>query len=287
MRRKFKHKVTDWKAIESGFADQHYKIYNAIDDYEGDLSFGMVENSNDWQEITESQFVEGRWYIARNRCVFRCIEPQERRIIGDNFVPYDSYGKIHENGILPERSPVCTIEDVNREATFGEIRDALYAISKHKGLSGGVKVESPAGGNTFRISFPFHYNSSHDALYDVNKMAIYDEGIWAEKIREPILVTEDGYELNYHDKYYMVGENFKVQEKLLSEGTLFSNAARRFYKKENAEAYIERCKPRYSKDDLNHLRKKVLNVFNSLSDQNQIENEVLKAISIMEDSKND
>jgi len=157
MRRKFKHKVTDWKAIESGFADQHYKIYNAIDDYEGHLSFGMVENSNDWQEITQ----------------------------------------------------------------------------------------------------------------------------------EPILVTEDGYELNYGDKYYMVSETFKVQEKRLSKATLFSSAARRFYYQENAEAYIERHKLRYSNKDLDYLRQEVKNACGCYANEHQIEDIIVTAIINLKESKND
>jgi hypothetical protein len=58
MARKFKSTITDWVAIPnmSSFDNviwYYYDLYNAKDEYEGRISCRMVENSNDWEEITE------------------------------------------------------------------------------------------------------------------------------------------------------------------------------------------------------------------------------------------
>jgi len=147
MTRKFKHKQTDWVAVEEEF-NVAYKLYNAHNEYQGRISFRMVESGSDWQEIKQ----------------------------------------------------------------------------------------------------------------------------------KPILVTEDGYELNYGDKYYMVSETFKLQEKRLSEATLFSSAARRFYYQENAEAYIERHKLRYSNEDLDWLLTQINPVSGS---------EAKRFINSLKEKKND
>lgn len=156
MTRKFKHKQTDWVAVEEEF-NVAYKLYNAHNEYQGRISFRMVESGSDWQEITQ----------------------------------------------------------------------------------------------------------------------------------EPILVTEDGYELNYGDKYYMVSETFKVQEKRLSKATLFSSAARRFYYQENAEAYIERHKLRYSNADLDSLTERIEIIKDAASDKIEMKAKTKVLIHELKNSKND
>jgi len=52
MTRKFISTITDWVAVEDKFLGQ-FNLYNAKDEYEGNIALLMVENSNDWEEITE------------------------------------------------------------------------------------------------------------------------------------------------------------------------------------------------------------------------------------------
>jgi len=136
----------------------------------------------------------------------------------------------------------------------------------------------------------FELYQNYSKVGSVVPAIVLNSNDWVEVTEKPILVTEDGYEVYEVNNIWKVDSNgLNIVENCPCKSNLTTLPERfKFFAyQENAEAYIERCKPRYSKDDLNHLRKKVLNVFNSLSDQNQIENEVLKAISIMEDSKND
>jgi hypothetical protein len=113
-----------------------------------------------------------------------------------------------------------------------------------------------------------------------------------EEVTEPYVFTEDVGEIYDKDQKVFKAtpsrKGLQIESYYANEDKEAILSDTKFFRvKENAEAYIERHKPRYSKDDLDHLRKKVLNAFNSVSDQNQIENEVLKAINIMQDSKND
>lgn len=67
----FKHKVTDWTAVSTNSL-WHYNLYNAVKEYQGQLSFWMVERGSDWIEITEPEL--GQWVIFERSKVGRIVE---------------------------------------------------------------------------------------------------------------------------------------------------------------------------------------------------------------------
>jgi len=213
----------------------------------GSLVPSIVLHSNDWQEITEPELVEGRWYINNSGDVFRIKE-----FCGD--VKVDNF--VWSDGVIYYDGEFVPPEGIKREATPEEIHKALDAIRVHKGLTEGATAKPIPGTSrtnfhvTGRVSYFGDYDGS-DRLIDDNGI-LYDSGVWAQKVEEPILVTEDEHSLNYGDTYWIVlrDDNWDLSKMEFSSNTIQSSKVMRFYYRENAEAYIERHKPRYSNEDL-------------------------------------
>jgi hypothetical protein len=243
MSRRFKSTITDWYAVEDDYS-MFVNLYNSSGDNKGQLLFFMVTNSNEWQEITEPELIREEYYILVSGSVFRYLYTKNEEAVGDNFV-----GTAF---ITPQRGFVCSINSIYRKATVSEIQIALNAIRKHKGLNEGVKVQAPvSSGDEFTISLPTHYNKEHDALYDKNGMAIYDEGYWVEKMPEPVLITKDGYKVyDYRTTLREVTEDFEISP--VDPNDYSENPV--FYLIQNAQTYIDEHKPKYSDKDVERLK---------------------------------
>jgi len=246
MARKFKSTITDWVAVEDDFVGQ-FNMYNAKNEYEGNISFLMVENSNEWEEITEPELVEGKWIVTAGNKTARICDIEGDDVMLDNVLKFSCN---HIGNVTVSKS------SIDRQATPKEIRKALDAIRVHKGLTEGATAKPIPGTSrtnfhvTGRVSYFGDYDGS-DRLIDDNGI-LYDSGVWAQKVEEPILVTEDEHSLNYGDTYWIVlrDDNWDLSKMEFSSNTIQSSKVMRFYYRENAEAYIERHKPRYSNEDL-------------------------------------
>ncbi|AFH22577.1 hypothetical protein OSG_eHP30_00110 [environmental Halophage eHP-30] len=97
----------------------------------GSLVPSIVLHSNDWQEITEPELVEGRWYINNSGDVFRIKE-----FCGD--VKVDNF--VWSDGVIYYDGEFVPPEGIKREATPEEIHKALEAIRLHKELVEGTQV---------------------------------------------------------------------------------------------------------------------------------------------------
>jgi len=115
---------------------------------------------------------------------------------------------------------------------------------------------------------------------------------WQEITQDPILVTEDGYKL--HDKNEQIwfvfsgwpDDDFELDKRSINQTCNLEKQCV-FYKKENAEAYIERHKPRYNIKDLMFLRQEVKNAFSWYWTEQEIKDAILKTIIHLKNSKND
>lgn len=111
-----------------------------------------------------------------------------------------------------------------------------------------------------------------------------------EKVEEPILVTKDGFEKYEGDKVYKVyvdwnGGNYlmEVKEDDKFAGITLAN----FHYKENAEAYIERNKPKYSDEDLDHIRRVVDEDIDYYVNEHELKGSIMTAIENLRELKND
>jgi len=163
----------------------------------------------------------------------------------------------------------------------------------HKGLTEGATAKPIPGTSrtnfhvTGRVSYFGDYDGS-DRLIDDNGI-LYDSGVWAQKVEEPILVTEDEHSLNYGDTYWIVlrDDNWDLSKMEFSSNTIQSSKVMRFYYRENAEAYIEWNKPKYKIKDLMCLRQEVKNAFSWYWTEEEIKDAILKSIIHLKNSKND
>lgn len=252
--RKFKHKPT---GIIFELGCKNCVVPKSLieeQDY-GTVPLWIVENSNEWEEVTRPELVEERWYLTDTNSIFRYSHTEEAEVYGDNFVGSDFEENIGGGLIDVTLDLICGLDEVKREATPKEIRKALDAIRVHKGLTEGATAKPIPGTSrtnfhvTGRVSYFGDYDGS-DRLIDDNGI-LYDSGVWAQKVEEPILVTEDEHSLNYGDTYWVLrDDNWDLSKMEFSSNTIQSSKVMRFYYRENAEAYIERHKPRYSNEDL-------------------------------------
>jgi len=173
---KFKHKVTDWIAVSANSQRLwYYNLYNAQKEYQGQLSFFMVERGSDWIEITEPEL--GQWVIFERSKVGRIVELNSY----NTTMLYDSYD-FDTNVVIGKL--LIPLSRVDREADTEEIEQALNAIRKHKGLVEGATAKFIPGDSrtNFEVTGNISYFGSYDGadrLIDDNGI-LYDNGVWAE-----------------------------------------------------------------------------------------------------------
>jgi len=118
MTRIFKSTITDWVAIPNmsifGNVIRYYDLYNAKYEYGGRISCRMVENSNDWEEITKKPILETQ----------------------DNFVKYegDIVYLVHSEDWSISKA-YCSSElttQAESEVYFHSIENAKAYIERHK-----------------------------------------------------------------------------------------------------------------------------------------------------------
>lgn len=167
------------------------------------------------QNPAEIKFEIGRWYYRKwNKDynheidVFRCDGVLGSKASHDNFIRFFTDGRSVESYKMESFIPVYDKRhDIQcRLATEEEIKQALIAEASRRGFKKGVKIkelECVVGVNRFDTPtsdrFEYRYPKDRLCMYgDNNGIAIYNEGKWAEIVKEAQLtfggnpVTIDG-----------------------------------------------------------------------------------------------
>jgi len=136
------------------------------------------------------------------------------------------------------------------------------------------------------------YNAKNEYEGNISFLMVENSNDWVEIKQEPILVTEDGYDLyDKNEQIWFVfsgwpDDDFELDKRSINQTCNLEKQCV-FYKKENAEAYIERHKPRYNIKDLMFLRQEVKNAFSWYWTEQEIKDAILKTIIHLKNSKND
>jgi len=108
MTRKFKSTITDWVAEKDKFSEM-YKLFNTFGARKGSLPIKMVENSKDWEEITEKPIL----------------------VTEDGYEVYSYHNTLKE---VTEDFEILPIDpdDTSKNPVFHEIANAKAYIERHK-----------------------------------------------------------------------------------------------------------------------------------------------------------
>jgi len=87
MTRQFKSTITDWVAEKDKFSEM-YKLFNTFGARKGSLPIKMVENSNEWEEITEPELVEGKWIVTAGNKTARICDIEGDDVMLDNVLKF-------------------------------------------------------------------------------------------------------------------------------------------------------------------------------------------------------
>jgi len=131
------------------------------------------------------------------------------------------------------------------------------------------------------------YNAQGEFKGIISFKMVEKSNEWEEITEKPILVTEDGVKV-YDGNEEICVLNLHVMRivrRLANECT--ESDCKYFYHKENAEAYIEREKPKYSDEDLNHISREVNEAIDSYYTEHKIKEYIMAAIETLKNSKND
>jgi hypothetical protein len=245
--RKFKHKTSgiEYKYENGAFMEpvdfQAKQIY-------GQIPVWVAEQGQDWQEITEPELVEGRWVVNETNTIGRIWH-----ISGDGYVELADCFDIDDEviiGSLRNRK-----ERIEREATPEEIHKALDAIRKEKGLVEGVKLRTNLesgldGGSKIIIGNDIEYNPVHDSAFIKARpcnVIIYKQSQWAKKVQEPILTTQDGYEIKDPDQDLWLADLADYEAyPIHADEEAIESQDYIFYKYSNAKQYVDEHKPEFS-----------------------------------------
>ena len=157
-----------------------------------------------------------------------------------------------------------------------EVKELDYEIIKSCPIEGSIfSVKRVSDGEIFTIGDKI---DSHSGVFKINKINIFKKSVrfWADyttsdsvaytlkyvqKAKEPLLTTQDGIELFEGDVYYFIWLSSPAScQKIntvynhilepLANNTNWSENARFFAEKENAERYINLNSPKYSIKDI-------------------------------------
>lgn len=165
-------------------------------------------------ELSEEEFEEGGWAVpTENLLGFRGGVPVRliERDKGDNGWLVEQYGSESMSGKAPY---VWYHKDSLRPATEGEIKEALIAEAKRRGLVKGAKArqrhdEYDKTIEDRLISDKYEYDSSRDVLYvrpeTMIGVWVYRCGQWAELVGATPSIEVNGHTAEFHEDYVEFG----------------------------------------------------------------------------------
>jgi len=134
------------------------------------------------------------------------------------------------------------------------------------------------------------YNAKDEYEGRISCRMVENSNDWEEITEKPILVTEDDYEAFELDNIWKVdsnGLNIVGNCPCKSNLTTLPERFKFFAYQENAEDYIERHKPRYSNEDLDHIKREVKEAIDNCPIKPKLKIAIMTAIENLKNSKND
>jgi len=156
---------------------------------------------------------------------------------------------------------------------------------KHK-ATGDIATQHSDCKDLYEIVSHNDQNCSVAVPASLIEKSVYD---WEEITEKPILVTEDGYEAFELDNIWKVdlnGLNIVEDCPCKSNLTTLPERFKFFAYQENAEAYIERNKPKYSDEDLDHIRRVVDEDIDYYVNEHELKGSIMTAIENLRELKN-
>lgn len=260
--RKFKHKFSDLVA-EITDTESTYRLYVHKYQFVGHLPKSIIcSGGSDWEEITEPELQKGKWYVKKFGSIGRFDGDVSEN--GEFAVFKDAFSN---EEYLPQGT--CLISQVEREATFEEVKWALLNSAERLGYKNGVRVKSYVDGSDrpdklkepFEVRF-YSFDGTGYVLQDYSGRAFYkDSRGWAEIIEEKLIATSYEGELIYNGDNVL--EVFK--EPVCDETPTYTTIDNSYFKNESsvnvllfkdynkAQEYIEYNKPRFSKKFVDNI----------------------------------
>jgi len=135
----------------------------------------------------------------------------------------------------------------------------------------------------------FELYQNYSKVGSVVPAIVLNSNDWVEVTEKPILVTEDGYEVYEVNNIWKVDSNgLNIVENCPCKSNLTTLPERfKFFAyQENAEAYIERNKPKYSDEDLDHIRRVVDEDIDYYVNEHELKGSIMTAIENLRELKN-
>jgi hypothetical protein len=232
MNKQYRHKLTG-KIAELEFDIRYYLIKN-----ESHIPSYIVENSNDWEEIKEVKEEFPKIVSFRNKNSCACF------LLKDN----GKFAYVSVDGFMG-------MDDLLKKPDF-EIYQVATSPTETFTLGDRVTYNYKANYAPWIID-NFLLRSDGKILARSNNTSIVEYISEIKKVKEPIFVTEDNYEIFIKDSCHLINTSYwQLFENMVQTRDLILPSWMKAFKDlEKAKKYLEENKPRFSKKQLTEALK--------------------------------